>query len=168
MLVKASEKTATCGLKKESRARRIHFMNDSGTHRAIPTLICLWSAMLGGAFGAALGKISSTLLCSGAIGLFVGATASVLVHMFLSIILYLITSYIFEAELSDYTVGGYNSNSLAGVLGGITGLCSASILTLALPSQNLQTLQTFSVCWSAATFLPLMLMLVLLWRTERS
>ena len=124
--------------------------------------------MLGGAIGAALGKISSTLLCSGAIGLFVGATASVLVHMILYIILYFITSYIFNAELSDYTIGGYNGDSLAGVLGGITGLCSASLITLAVPSQDLRALQTFSVCWSAATFLPLMLMLVILWRAERS
>ncbi len=124
--------------------------------------------MLGGAIGAALGKISSTLLCSGAIGLFVGATASVLVHMMLYMMLYLITSYIFETELSDDPIGGYKSDYLAGVLGGITGLCSASLITLAVPSQDLRALQTFSVCWSAATFLPLILMLVILWRAERS
>jgi hypothetical protein len=143
-------------------------MNDSGAPRALPTLVSLWSAMLGGAIGGALGSIGSNLLCSGVIGLLAGAVASVLVHMILYAILYVVTSYIFKAELEDYTVGGYKSDNLAGVLGVITGLCSASIITWALPSQNLQTPQTFAVCWSAATFFPLTLLLILLWRTRRS
>ena len=146
-------------------------MDDPSAHsdasRALPTLISLWSAMLGGAMGGALGKISSTLLCSGAIGLVTGAVASVLVHMMLYALLYVITSHIFQTELGDYTVGGYESDNVAGVLGGITGLCSAAIITWALPSQTLQTPQTFAVCWSAATFLPMTLLLIVLWRARR-
>jgi hypothetical protein len=143
-------------------------MNDSGVPRALPTLISLWSAMLGGAIGGALGKISSNLLCSGAIGLLAGAVASVLVHMILYAIVYVVASHIFKTELGDYTIGGYKSDNLASVLGGITGLCSAAIITWALPSQDLQTPQTFAVCWSAATFLPMTLLLILLWRTKGS
>ena len=142
-------------------------MDNSGASRALPTLISLWSAMLGGAIGGALGKISSTLLCSGTIGLVTGTVASVLVHMILYAILYVITSHIFQTELGDYAVGGYRSDNLAGVLGGITGLGSATIITWALPSQTLQTPQTFVVCWSAAAFLPMTLLLILLWRTRR-
>jgi hypothetical protein len=142
-------------------------MDDSGAPRALPTLVCLWSAMLGGAIGGALGKISSNLVCSGAAGLLAGAVASVLVHMILYAILYVVTSNIFKAELGDYTVGGYKSDSLAGVLGGITGLCSAAIIAWALPSQSLRTPRTFAVCWSAAAFLPMVLLLILLWYTRR-
>jgi hypothetical protein len=143
-------------------------MDNSGSQRALPTLISLWSAMLGGAIGGALGKISSTLICSGVIGFIAGAIASVLVHMLLYMILYVITNFIFQAELGDYTIGGYRSDYLASVLGGIAGLCSAAVVNLALPSKDLQAPQTFSVCWSAAAFLSIILTLILLWRTERS
>ena len=135
-------------------------MNDSDASRALPTLISLWSAMLG--------KISSNVLCSGAIGLLAGAVASVLVHMILYAMLYVVISQIFNIELQDDTIGGYKSDNLAGVLGGITGLWSAAIITWALPSQSLETPQTFAVCWSAATFLPMTLLLILLWRSRRS
>lgn len=130
----------------------------------LPTLISVWSAMLGGAIGGAAGKLSSHAIYNGALGLALGATASVLVYVVLSGLMYVIVQTIFQAELGEYTLGHYQGDTLASLLGGAAGCCGAIIVTMALPSQRLTTPHAFAVCWSAAAIVPVLLSLALWWR----
>ena len=142
-------------------------MNDSA-YDTIPTLISLWSAMLGGSIGAISGKLTSNVLCNGTVGFFVGAIFSVLLHVLLFIPVYMIATYITRSDFGENTIGGYKSDFLAGLLGGIGGLCAAIIVTLVLPTQSLREPHAFAVCWSTGAFIPLVLVLVLVWRVRSS
>lgn len=142
-------------------------MNDSA-YETVPTLISLWSAMLGGSIGAVSGKLTSDVLCNGTIGFFVGTVASVLLHVILFIPVSMLATYITRADIGDHTIGGYKSDVLAGALGGTGGLCAAIIVTLALPTDSLRDPHAFAVCWSAGAFIPLVLVLALVWLARSS
>ncbi len=134
----------------------------------LPTLISVWSAMLGGAMGGVAGKLSSSVFYNGLLGLAIGATASVLLYVVISALMYVIVRAVFQAELGEYTLGRYEGDTLASVLGGVAGFCGAVIVTLALPSQRLNTPHAFAVCWSAAAIVPVLLALALCccWRAQ--
>lgn len=140
-------------------------MNDS-SYQTGPTLLSLWSAMLGGAVGGAAGKLTSSVLCNGTVGFFASAVASVLVHMVLYLPVYVVAMYVAQAEMGDHAVGNYKSDMLASVSGGIAGLCASVIVTLALPTHSLTEPHAFAVCWSVVTIVPLVIVLGLMWHAR--
>jgi len=122
--------------------------------------------MLGGAVGATAGKLSGNVLCNGPIAFVLGAASSVVLHAMLYVMVYAAARLVFQAELEDYVVGGYEGDALASTLGGIAGLCGAIIVTIALPSRGLQDPHAFALCWSVAAVVPLLLTLAILWRAR--
>lgn len=138
-------------------------MKDS-PYETIPTLISLWSAMLGGAIGAAAGKLSGDLLCNGTLGFFIGGAASVLMHMLLFVPVYVVASYLLELEFGELTVGGHKADMVATVLGAVAGLVGAVAVTTVVPSQSLKEPHAFAVCWTSVTVTCVVLILGVVWR----
>ncbi len=141
-------------------------MGEYPDYPVVPTLVSLWSAMLGGASGAVAGKLTTNVLLNGLIGFVIGGTASVLWHGMLTGLAYLVARVIFQSDISDRVLGGYKGDTLAGTFGAITGLCSAIVVTAVVPARNLQEPHAFTVCWSTATVVALTLTLTVLWRAR--
>lgn len=123
--------------------------------------------MLGGAVGAAAGKLSSSVFMNALIGFAGGGALSVLVHGMVQGVMYVVVRWVFQAELGERTIGGYQGDSLSAFFGAITGMCGAVVVTLVLPSDSLREPYAFTLCWSTATLVAIMLSLVLWWRAQR-
>jgi hypothetical protein len=119
--------------------------------------------MLGGALGGIAGKLTSNVICNGTAGFITGAVSSLMIYMVLLFPVYIAATYITQNDFGEHTVGNYESDVVASVLGGISGVCASLIVTVAMPSHGLSEPHAFALCWSTATIVPLLLTLGLAW-----
>jgi hypothetical protein len=122
------------------------------------TLVSLWSAMLGGAIGAATGRVGGPLVCHVTTGFIGGLVSSVILYLPLMGLTQAIELFIMRRESEGrHTGGGLASDKLAGLLGGMAGAVGA-IVVAALPGNvDLFDPRVSVICWTAVAFVAIVL-----------
>lgn len=139
--------------------------SDSPIRRMVPNLISLWSAMLGGAAGAAAGRFGGGVIVNGIVGCLVGGILSVLIYLPLMMVAQLLSMVCMSIDMDERPIGCGASDTLSAALGGAAGGVGAVIVTLA--SQNLTEPRGFVLCWTGAGCAPILLTAILIWRARR-
>jgi hypothetical protein len=141
-------------------------MKKTSGEQFLPTLVSLWSAMIGGAAGALIGVVGPPTLLTSIAGFCFGFLSSVVLNLMLMALFHL-TSLLIQMEFSETPIGCGSSDTLSGVMGGIAGLIGATTVAwLPLPS-SAGNPRTFFVCWSISAFIPLAIALTLIVLAQR-
>lgn len=126
---------------------------------SLMTLVSLWSAMLGGALGAATGRMEGPLACHVITGFAGGLIFSVMLYLPLMGLMQAIQLFIMgkEPEPERRAVGGLDSDKLAGGLGGTAGAIGA-VVVAALPNDvDMFDPRVSVICWTVVAFVPMVL-----------
>jgi hypothetical protein len=127
------------------------------------TLVSLWSAMLGGAIGAATGRFGGPLACHVTFGFIGGLVSSVILYLPLMGVAQAIDVFIMHRESEGRAVGGLASDKLAGLLGGVAGAVGA-VVVAALPGNvDLFDPRVSVICWTAVAFVTIILSLAVVY-----
>jgi hypothetical protein len=135
-------------------------MKDVFDQRVVPTLISLWSAMLGGAVGAYLGLLGGTYVVRGVIGLTIGLICSVPLNLLMMGFLYMSLAWM-HSDMDETPLGCTTSSELSGLLGAATGLLAAVLTPISAKPGGIAP-RTFLICWTVSAWIPIILMLGLL------
>ncbi len=118
--------------------------------------------MLGGAVGAATGRLSSLIICSATSGLVTGFVVSVLIYLPLMGVGQGIALLVMNRELEGRPLGCIASDRFSAILGGLAGSIGATVVST-LPSEyELRDPYAFTICWTVAAFIPIIAAFVLL------
>lgn len=129
----------------------------------MPTLISLWSAMFGGAFGALAGTTSGYELLNGIIGSVWGFACSVPISIMLMTAAQVMISMA-GSDIDDAPIGCATTSQLSGVIGGLTGLIGAVVLTGTTQGHRVTNPRTFFICWSVSASVAVALVLAAVFR----
>ena len=128
--------------------------------RLFPTLVSLWSAMLGGAAGAMVGLTSMSLLWIPFLGFCGGFMCSVPLCL-LTLGIGFTFSSMMGMDFDEAPVGCSSSSQMSGGLGGITGMVAAVFMAQIASVNQVSDPRTVAICWSVSTLVPVVLSIVL-------
>ncbi|MBI5958701.1 MAG: hypothetical protein HY866_08200 [Chloroflexi bacterium] len=121
------------------------------------TLVSLWSAMIGGAIGAATGRMIGPMACHITTGFIAGLLSSVILYLPLMGLAQAIRIFIIHKEPVGGTTGGMENDRLAGLLGGAAGAVGAVVVAALPKHSNLFDPQLFVICWTVVAFVAIVL-----------
>lgn len=119
------------------------------------TIIGLWSAMLGGAVGAATGRLSDLMLCNTITGFVTGFVVSVLIYLPMMGIGQGIALLVMNRDIEGRPIGCVTSDRFSAILGGIAGSIGALVVAAVPPTYELRDPYAFTICWTVAAFVPI-------------
>jgi hypothetical protein len=137
-------------------------MNRPNHYHLLPTLVSLWSAMIGGAFGALTGMMSESPVLNATLGTIAGFMASVLLSILFMALAQVALSAT-GADVDDTPIGCGTTSQLSGLIGGVTGLVGAVVLTHTIEARYANEPRTFITCWTASALTALGLMVAVVW-----
>jgi predicted lipid-binding transport protein (Tim44 family) len=130
-------------------------MNSSHSRDVITTLTSLWSAMLGGAMGAATGGSMGPMGCSVVIGFGAGFVFSVLMFLPLAGLVQAISLFVIDSEFEGEPIGCASSDRLSALLGATAGAIGAAVVSALPNSYSLLDPRPFVICWTVVAFVPI-------------
>jgi hypothetical protein len=129
----------------------------STSRDVVVTLVSVWSAMFGGALGAALGGMSGPLVCNAVIGFIGGVVFSVLMFLPLVGLTQAVAMFIVRREMEGRPIGCVASDRLSAILGGVAGAVGATVVASLPDDYDLMDPRAFVICWTVAAFVPIIL-----------
>jgi hypothetical protein len=141
-------------------------MNTPSASDVVVTLVSLWSAMLGGALGAAMSQAGGSLACHAATGFIGGLVFSVLLYLPLMGVTQAVALFILRREIEGRPIGCTASDKLSGLLGGTAGAVGAIVVAALPKNTKLSDPPASILCWTVTAFVAILLGLAVVYSTR--